>query len=195
VLSSQIEDTQSSRRSPIWPLFESEAAPGVPIEDVQQASNYVAAMNHGLRRLPEGSPLSLRLIREIHKTLLARGRGSNNHPGAFRTSRNRIGGTRPANAVFVPPPPENVTEGTRTLETFLRHDFLDMPLLVKTPLAHVQFETIHCFLDGNGRLGRLLITFLPCVTGAIRDPILYLSLYFKHTASGITSSLTGFGLP
>ena len=130
----------------------------MPIEDVQQVSNYVAAMNHGLGRLLEGFPLSLRLIREIHKTLLARCRGSDKHPGAFRTSQNRIGGTRPANAVFVPPPPENVTEGMRTLETFLRHDLLDMRLLVKTPLAHVQFEAIHGFLDGNGRLGRLLIT-------------------------------------
>ena len=177
VLSSQIEGTQSTLSDLL--LFESEEAPGVPIEDVQEVSNYVAAMNHGLRRLQEGFPLSLRLIREIHEILLAHGRGSDKHPGEFRTSQNWIGGTRPGNAAFVPPPPEDVTECMGALETFLHQEFSDMPLLVKAALAHVQFETIHPFLDGNGRLGRLLITFLLCVAGSIREPILYLSLYFK----------------
>ena len=177
VLSSQIEGTQSSLSDLL--LFESEEAPGVPIEDVQEVSNYVAAMNHGLRRLHGGFPLSLRLIREIHKILLSHGRGSDKHPGEFRTSQNWIGGTRPGNAAFVPPPPENVMECMGALEILLHRDFPDMPLLVKAALAHVQFETIHPFLDGNGRLGRLLITFLLCVAGAIREPILYLSLYFK----------------
>jgi Fic family protein len=177
VLSSQIEGTQSSLSDLL--LFESEGAPGVPIEDVQEVSNYVAALNHGLRRLHEGFPLSLRLIREIHKTLLARGRGSDKHPGEFRTSQNWIGGTRPGNAMFIPPPPEKVTECLGALETFLHGNIPGMPLLVKAALAHVQFETIHPFLDGNGRLGRLLITYLLCVAGAIREPILYLSLYFK----------------
>jgi Fic family protein len=177
VLSSQIEGTQSSLSDLL--LFESEEVPGVPIEDVQEVSNYVAAMNHGLRRLQEGFPLSLRLIREIHKVLLARGRGSDKHPGEFRTSQNWIGGTRPGNAAFVPPPPERVTECMGALETFLHRESPDLPLLIKAAMAHVQFETIHPFLDGNGRLGRLLITFLLHIAGAIREPILYLSLYFK----------------
>jgi Fic family protein len=177
VLSSQIEGTQSSLSDLL--LFESEEAPGVPLEDVQEVSNYVAATNHGLRRLLEGFPLSLRLIREIHGILLARGRGSDKLPGEFRTSQNWIGGTRPGNAAFVPTPPEDVIECMGALETFLHRDLSDMPLLVKAALAHVQFETIHPFLDGNGRLGRLLITFLLCAAGAIREPILYLSLYFK----------------
>ncbi len=177
VLSSQIEGTQSSLSDLL--LFESEETPGVPLEDVQEVSNYVAAMNHGLRRLQEGFPLSLRLVREIHGILLAHGRGSDKHPGEFRTSQNWIGGTRPGNAAFVPPPPEDVIDCMGALETFLHDDLPDMPLLVKAALAHVQFETIHPFLDGNGRLGRLLITFLLCAAGAIREPILYLSLYFK----------------
>ena len=177
VLSSQIEGTQSSLSDLL--LYESQEAPSVPIEDVEEVSNYVAAMNHGLRRLRGGFPLSLRLIREIHKALLAHGRGSDKHPGEFRTSQNWIGGTRPGNAAFVPPPPEKILECMGALEKFLHDDSPDMPLLVKAGLAHVQFETIHPFLDGNGRLGRLLIAFLLCIAGAIREPILYLSLYFK----------------
>jgi Fic family protein len=149
------------------------------LEDVQEVSNYVSAMNHGLRRLQEGFPLSLRLIREIHGILLAHGRGSDKLPGEFRSTQNWIGGTRPGNAAFVPTPPEHVIECMGALETFLHRDLPDVPLLVKAALAHVQFETIHPFLDGNGRLGRLLITFLLCAAGAIREPILYLSLYFK----------------
>ena len=171
MLSSQIEGTQSSLSDLL--LFESEEAPGVPLEDVQGVSNYVAAMNHGLRRLQEGFRLSLRLIREIHGILLAHARGSDKHPGDFRTSQNWIGGTRPGNAAFVPPPPEDVIECMGALETFLHRDLPDTLLLVKAALAHVQFETIHPFLDGNGRLGRLLITFLLCAAGAIREPILY----------------------
>lgn len=136
-------------------------------------------MNHGLRRLREGFPLSLRLIREIHEVLLAKGRGSEKEPGEFRRSQNRIGDTRPGNAVFVPPPPERVMECLGALEIFLREERPELPTLVKAALAHVQFETIHPFLDGNGRLGRLLITFLLCAARALREPILYLSLYFK----------------
>jgi len=151
----------------------------VPLEDVTEVSSYVAAMDHGLRRLREGLPLSLRLIREIHEVLLAKGRGSEKQPGEFRRSQNWIGGTRPWNAVFVPPPPEKVTDCMGALELFLHEDRPDLPVLVKAALVHVQFETIHPFLDGNGRLGRLLITFLLCATGALREPILYLSLYFK----------------
>ncbi len=177
VLSSQIEGTQSSLSDLL--LFENHEAPGVPIEDVQEVSNYVAALTHGLKRLREGFPLSLRLIREIHEVLLSKGRGSNKEPGEFRRSQNWIGGTRPGNAVFVPPPPDRVIECMGQLELFLHEDKHGLPLLIKAGLVHVQFETIHPFLDGNGRLGRLLITFLLCVGGALHEPILYLSLFFK----------------
>jgi len=168
VLSSQIEGTQSSFSDLM--LFESAEAPSVPLEDVQEVSNYVAAMNHGLRRLRGDFPLSLRLIREIHKILLSKGRGSQKRPGEFRESQNWIGGTRPGNAAFVPPPPEKMTECLDALEKFLHREKEDLPVLVKAALVPVQFETIHPFLDGNGRLGRLLITFLLCVAGAIREP-------------------------
>ena len=177
VLSSQIEGTQSSLSDLL--LFESDAAPGVPVQDVQEVSNYVAALTYGLARLRSGFPLSLRLMREIHGVLLAEGRGSDKTPGEFRRSQNWIGGTRPGNAAFVPPPPERVMECMGDLEKFLHDDRPDLPPLVKAGLVHVQFETIHPFLDGNGRLGRLLITFLLCASGALREPILYLSLYFK----------------
>src|SRR5437764_12704121 len=177
VLSSQIEGTQSSFSDLM--LFESAEAPSVPLEDVQEVSNYVAAMNHGLERLRTGFPLSLRLIREIHEILLSKGRGSEKQPGEFRRTQNWIGGSRPGNAVFVPPPPELVPDCMSSLELFLHEDRPDLPLLIKAGLVHVQFETIHPFLDGNGRLGRLLITFLLCAQNVIRVPLLYLSLYFK----------------
>ena len=177
LLSSQIEGTQSSFNDLL--LYESEEVPGVPLNDVQEVSNYVAAMSHGLDRLRGGFPLSLRLIREIHEILLSKGRGSSKEPGEFRRSQNWVGGTRPGNAAFVPPPPETLQESLGTLERFLHNDPVFTPLLIKAALAHVQFETIHPFLDGNGRLGRLLITFLLCAEGAITEPILYLSLYFK----------------
>ncbi len=177
VLSSQIEGTQSSLSDLL--LFESDAAPGVPIQDVQEVSNYVAALTHGLERMRGGFPLSLRLIREIHEVLLSRGRGSEKGPGEFRTSQNRIGGTRPGNALYVPPPADRVMELMGQLELFLHEEHNAMPLIVKAGLVHVQFETIHPFLDGNGRLGRLLITLLLCASGTLREPILYLSLFFK----------------
>ena len=177
LLSSQIEGTQSSFNDLL--LYESEEVPGVPLDDVQEVSSYVAAMTYGLDRLRGGFPLSLRLIREIHEILLAKGRGSNKEPGEFRRSQNWIGGTRPGNAAFVPPPPETLQDSLGSLERFLHNDPVFTPLLIKAALAHVQFETIHPFLDGNGRLGRLLITFLLCAEGAITEPILYLSLYFK----------------
>lgn len=177
LLSSQIEGTQSSLSELL--LFESDEAPGVPLDDVQEVSNYVAAMNHGLARIREGFPISLRLIREIHEILLSKGRGSTKQPGEFRRSQNWIGGTRPGNALFVPPPPERVLELMSDLEKFIHADTPEIPALVKAGLVHVQFETIHPFLDGNGRLGRLLITFLLCTQGILKEPILYLSLYFK----------------
>ncbi len=177
LLSSQIEGTQSSFSDLL--LFENREVPGVPIDDVVEVSNYVAAMNHGLERLRGGFPLSLRLLKEIHGILLSKGRGSAKAPGEFRTSQNWIGGSRPGNAAFVPPPPNKVMECMGALEKFLHDNPVKTPLLVKAALAHVQFETIHPFLDGNGRVGRLLITLLMCAEGALAQPILYLSLYFK----------------
>jgi Fic family protein len=178
LLSSQIEGTQSSLSDLL--LFEAHEIPQVPIDDVEEVSSYVAALNYGLKRLREENfPLSLRLIREIHGVLLRTGRGSSKQPGEFRRTQNWIGGTRPGNAMFVPPPPDRLAECLARFEQFLHADDTGLPLLVKAAVAHVQFESIHPFLDGNGRLGRLLITFLLCAAGALREPILYLSLYFK----------------
>ena len=181
VLSSQIEGTQSSLSDLL--LFELEEAPGVPIADVVEVSNYVAAMTHGLARLNKGFPLSNRLIREIHGVLLSQGRGASKTPGEFRRSQNWIGGTRPGNAAFVPPPPSAVPDCMAALERFLHDRAHGLPLLIRAGLAHVQFETIHPFLDGNGRVGRLLITFLLCQAGVLRQPLLYLSLYLKQHRS------------
>lgn len=177
VLSSMIEGTQSSLSDLL--LFELDQEPGVPLDDVREVSNYVAALYHGLDRLAQGFPLSLRLIKEMHKVLLTKGRGSNQTPGEFRRSQNWIGGTRPGNAAFVPPPPDQVMECMGKLELFLHDQPKPTPVLLKAALAHVQFETIHPFLDGNGRLGRLLITLLLCEQKILRQPMLYLSLYFK----------------
>jgi Fic family protein len=177
VLSSMIEGTQSSLFDLL--LFELDQEPGVPLDDVREVSNYVAALDHGLRLLQEGLPMSLRLLREIHGVLLAKGRDSNQAPGEFRRSQNWIGGTRPGNAAFVPPPAEEVRECMGKLELFLHNEPEPTPVLLKAALSHVQFETIHPFLDGNGRLGRLLITLLLCGQRVLREPMLYLSLYFK----------------
>lgn len=181
LLSSQIEGTQSSLSDLL--LFENEDIPHVPIDDVVEVSSYVRAMQHGLDRLRSGFPLSLRLIKEIHEILLSQGRGASKQPGEFRRSQNWIGGTRPGNALFVPPPPEILMECLGELEKFLHAQDTGLPLLVRAALVHVQFETIHPFLDGNGRLGRLLITFLLCAEGTLREPVLYLSLYFKTRRS------------
>ena len=177
VLSSMIEGTQSSLSDLL--LFELDETPGVPLNDVQEVSNYVAAFHHGLKRLSDGFPISLRLIKEVHGLLLAKGRGQDQAPGDFRRSQNWIGGTSPQNAAFVPPPPELVLDCMSTLELFLHDQPESTPVLLKAALAHVQFETIHPFLDGNGRLGRLLITLLLCSQKVLREPMLYLSLYFK----------------
>jgi len=177
VLSSMIEGTQSSISDLL--LFELDQQPGVPVDDVQEVSNYVAALNHGLSRLAEGFPLSLRLIKEIHGVLLAKGRGSNQTPGDFRRTQNWIGGTRPGNAAFVPPPAEQVPDCMGKLELFLHNRPEPTPVLLKAALSHVQFETIHPFLDGNGRLGRLLIPLILCEQKVLREPMLYLSIYFK----------------
>jgi Fic family protein len=157
--------------------FENARAPGVPMDDVVEVSNYVAAMAHGLRRLDAGFPLCLRLVREIHRVLLAKGRGSGKQPGEFRRSQNWIGGSRPGNAAFVPPPHEALPECLAAWEAFL-HSPVDP--LTKAALAHVQFETLHPFLDGNGRVGRLLITLILSAEKVLHEPMLYLSLFLKQ---------------
>jgi Fic family protein len=177
LLSSQIEGTQSSLSELL--LFEADEIPHVPIDDVTEVSNYVAAIEHGRSRIENGFPLSLRLIREMHAILLRSGRGASKQPGEFRTAQNWIGGTRPGNAIFVPPPPDRMLACLADFEKFLHLEDPAMPVLIKAGLAHVQFETIHPFMDGNGRLGRLLITLLLLDAGALHHPILYLSLYLK----------------
>ncbi|HET9984514.1 MAG TPA: Fic family protein [Longimicrobiales bacterium] len=177
LLSSQIEGTQSSMSELL--LFEGDQLPGVPLEDVREVSRYVAALDHGMARLRDGFPLSLRLIREIHEVLLSSGRGSERTPGEFRRSQNWLGGSRPGNAAYVPPPPEEVIAAMGALERFLHDEPARTPTLIKAALSHVQFETIHPFLDGNGRVGRLLVTLLLCAEGALAEPMLYLSLYLK----------------
>lgn len=179
LLSSQIEGTQSSLSDLL--LFELDEAPGVPLDDVEEVSNYVAALNHGLKRLREDDfPLSLRLIREMHALLLRGGRGAGKRPGEFRSGQVWIGGASPALAHFVPPPPEALEAVLGAFERFLHAPASDVSPLVKAALAHVQFETIHPFSDGNGRLGRLLIALILCNEGVLREPSLYLSLFFKR---------------
>ncbi len=179
VLSSQIEGTQSSLSDLL--LFEQEGAPSVPAGDVQETSNYVAAMDRGIAMLrTEGLPLSTRVLREVHRVLLSGTRGSERQPGEFRRSQNWIGGTRPGNARFVPPPWQEVAPAIGALERFLHDDPVKTPILIKVALSHAQFETIHPFLDGNGRVGRLLITLLLIAEGVLDRPLLYLSLYLKR---------------
>lgn len=177
VLSSQIEGTQSSLVDLL--KHELNEKPGVPLEDVKEVSNYVAAMDHAMKRIRDGFPLSLRLIREVHRILLSHGRGKNLTPGEFRRSQNWIGGTRPGNAAFVPPPPDRVLDCMGDLELFLHDRERTIAPLVKAALAHVQFETIHPFLDGNGRIGRLLIPLILWTEGMLNQPLIYISLYFK----------------
>ena len=178
LLSAQIEGTQSSLSDLL--LFENSEDSKVLFEDVHDVSNYVDAMQYGLRRIhTDDFPISLRLIREIHARLLRGGRGANKTPGEFRTSQNWIGGNRPGNAKFVPPPPDRLMECLGNFERFLHDESHRLPLLIEIGLAHAQFETIHPFLDGNGRLGRLLITLMLCAKKVLSEPMLYLSLYFK----------------
>jgi Fic family protein len=178
VLSSQIEGTQSTLEDVLQ--FEADAKGNDIPKDVEEVVNYIRAMNYGLERLKE-LPLSLRLIREIHAELLKGVRAGHRTPGEFRTSQNWIG---PENctlttATFVPPPPHEMHRALDNLEKFL-HDTTSFPVLIHCGLAHAQFETIHPFLDGNGRVGRLLITFLLCQRGVLQRPLLYLSHYFKR---------------
>ena len=177
LLSSQIEGTQSSISDLL--LFEIDEAPGVPFDDVVEVSNYIRALEHGLSRIREGFPLSNRLLREMHGLLLARGRGSDKQPGEFRTTQNWLGGTRPGNAAFVPAPPDQLQGAMAELELFLHAEDPPLSALTRASLAHVQFETIHPFLDGNGRMGRLLIVLVLHTQNILRQPLLYLSLYLK----------------
>ncbi|HEY7771279.1 MAG TPA: Fic family protein [Longimicrobium sp.] len=178
VLSSQIEGTQSTLSDLL--RFEAEGAPGMPLDDVREVSRYVAALHHGFNLLRGGLPVSLRLVRELHQVLMQEGRGSTRAPGDFRRSQNWIGGSRPGNARFVPPPPHEMMIALDNLERFIHDQPERTPPLLKAGLAHAQFETIHPFLDGNGRVGRLLITLLLCAEGALTQPFLYLSLYFRE---------------
>ena len=180
VLSSQIEGTQSSLADLL--RYESAAEAGDPIDDLREVSNNVDAMVHARKRLST-LPLSLRLIREMHARLMRSGRGRSKLPGEFRTTQNWIGGSRPGNASFVPPPPQAMTHCLGEFESFIHDESVALPPLVRAGLLHVQFETIHPFLDGNGRVGRLLITVYLLACGALRQPLLYLSLYFKQHRS------------
>lgn len=179
LLSSQIEGTQSSFSDLM--LFEHNQKPNISLEDVEEVSNYVKAITYGLKKIKENFPLSLRLLKEIHAILLSGGRGATKLPGEFRRSQNWIGGTRPGNALFVPPPVDHLNYCLSNFENFLHNK--NFSTLIKAGIAHVQFETIHPFLDGNGRLGRLLIILLLCSEGIIEQPILYLSLYLKQNRS------------
>lgn len=178
VLSSQIEGTQSSLSDLL--LSEFDAVPGVPRHDTLEVSNCVAALDHGIRQVRDGFPLSNRMFWEMHEILLSRGRGSKMLPGEYRKSQNWIGGSRPGNARFVPPPHTEVPDCMAALERFVNEENKSLPPLIRAALVHVQFETIHPFLDGNGRVGRILITLLLYAEGVLREPLLYLSLYFKQ---------------
>lgn len=179
VLSSQIEGTQSTLDALL--RYENAALSGKPLDDVTEVSNYVDAMMYGLQALrdPNGLPLCLRLLREMHARLLRAGRGEGKNPGEFRRSQNWIGGTRPGNAQFVPPPVNELDACLGDLERFVQDDATPLPPLLKAGLIHVQFESIHPFLDGNGRLGRLLVALFLVEKSVLREPLLYLSLYLK----------------
>ena len=179
VLSSQIEGTQSTLSDLLQ--YEIDDAPGTPLQDVREVSRYVAALYHGLERIRTGRlPLSLRLIRELHEVLMEEGRGSGQELGEFRRSQNWVGGSRPGNARYVPPPPREMWEALDNFERFLHDAYGPTPPILKAGLAHAQFETIHPFLDGNGRIGRLLVSLLFVVDGVLSSPFFYLSLYLKE---------------
>ncbi|MEW8495927.1 MAG: Fic family protein [Candidatus Thiodiazotropha taylori] len=177
VMSSQIEGTQSSLSDLM--LYEMEGVPGVPMDDVQEVSCYVTALNLGIQRIRDGYPISYRLLTELHRALMTSGRGANRSPGEFRKSQVWIGGHRPDEATFVPTPANELANAWAELERFIN----DLPAatdpLIKAALSHVQFETIHPFMDGNGRIGRLLIPLILLQANIIHEPLLYLSVFFK----------------
>ncbi|HTJ44710.1 MAG TPA: Fic family protein [Kofleriaceae bacterium] len=184
VLSSQIEGTQSSLSDLL--LHEHKAAPAVPLDDVREVSNYVAAMSHGVARMPKLS-LSLRLVREVQRVLVTGTRGGASAAGEFRKVPVWIGGSSIETATFVPPPPNQVQPALGALETFIHET--KVPALIKAGLVHAQFETIHPFLDGNGRVGRILIPLVLMLEGALERPWLYVSLYFKRHRSSYYEAL------
>jgi len=177
VLSSQIEGTQSTLEDLL--LYENKSAPGVPIDDVTEVSSYVAALEYGVAQLRGGLPISGRLIKGMHRVLLSSGRGSSKSPGEFRRAPVWLGGSRPSNARFVPPPHKEINRLMADLERFINDIPVKTPTLIKAALTHVQFETIHPFSDGNGRIGRLLISLILAAENVLDEPLLYLSLYFK----------------
>lgn len=189
VLSSAIEGTQSTLDDLL--RFESDTAPMTPLDDVREVSRYVAALMHGVERLQSGKlPISQRLFREIHGVLMqGEVRGARLTPGEFRRTQNWIGGTRPGNARFVPPPPHEMKVALDNLERFLHDEAEPTPSIIKAGLVHAQFETIHPFLDGNGRIGRLLITLLLIADGVLSQPFLYLSLYFRENRADYYDAL------
>lgn len=178
VLSSQIEGTQSTLSELL--LFEADELFPEHQQDIREVFNYLHAMRHGLERLQGGFPLSLRLIREMHERLLRTGRGSDKTPGEFRTTQNWFGGSRPGNATYVPPPVNEMHDALSAFERFLYNGREEFPTLIHAAMLHLQFESIHPFLDGNGRLGRLLVTLLLVEWQVLSEPLLYPSLYLKR---------------
>ena len=178
VLSSQIEGTQSSLADLL--LYEINEQPGVPVDDAREVSRCVDALERGMKQLKNGMPLCVRLLRDMHKVLMNNPGGRGKTPGEIRRSQVWIGGTQPGNASFVPPPAHTLSACLTALERFLNDEPEATPPLIKAALAHMQFETIHPFLDGNGRLGRLLIVLQLVADGVLREPMLYPSLFFKR---------------
>jgi Fic family protein len=181
VLSSQIEGTQSSLSDLM--LYELDEQPGVPIDDAREVSRCVAALELGVKRLRGGLPMCMRLLLEMHKVLMSHPRGRSKSPGQIRASQVWVGGTRPSTAAFVPPPATELADALKHFERFVNDEPETTPSLLKAALAHVQFETIHPFLDGNGRIGRLLIVLQLVADGLLRDPLLYPSVFFKKHRS------------
>lgn len=175
VLSSQIEGTQSSLSDLL--MLENEIAPGVPEEDASEVLRYVKALTEGVKRIQAGEQISLKMLLDLHHILLSTGRGSDKEPGQIRKGQNWIGGQTPDRARFVPPPASEINQLLNRLVKYWTSS--KDHVLVKAAFVHVQFETIHPFRDGNGRIGRLLITLLLCQEKLILEPMIYLSLYFK----------------
>jgi Fic family protein len=188
VLSSQIEGTQSTLSDLL--TYENEQAPGTPVTDVLEVSHYVAALQHAAESIQSGRlPLTLRLLRETHAVLMRDGRGTRQAAGEFRRTQNWIGGSRPGNAKFVPPPPHEMQIALDNFERYLHDEYGRTPPILKAGIAHAQFETIHPFLDGNGRIGRLLISLLFVADGVLRRPFFYLSLYLKENRADYYDAL------
>jgi Fic family protein len=188
VLSSQIEGTQSTLTDLLE--FENGHAPGTPVGDVEEVSRYVKALLYATDEIQRGGlPLSTRLLRDTHRILLDEGRGSDQDPGELRRTQNWIGGTRPGNALFVPPPPQELPGALSNIERFIHDEFGRIPPLLKAGLTHAQFETVHPFLDGNGRIGRLLINLILVQEGVLSQPFFYLSLYFRERRGDYYESL------